>query len=194
MQSEPTKKRAKTLDEALDGVNKQPTTKGTLGEELSRLFVDEFVHQDGTVSKASLFDTKDTHYVGVPTCFMEKRRYQYAMTLAAMAISDENWSMLRSDTIGRDEKRKLVREIEKATLLQTQELETMWCDKPRTRRSKARAGMNTLGIRFKGITDGMKGSQKSDVEIENILATLTGDNPVGSQSSINSFFTKQKKK
>ena len=181
----------KILDEALDGVNKQPTTKGTLGEELTRLFVDKLVHQDGTVSKASLFDTKHTHYVGVPTCFMEKRRYQNAMTLAAMAISDENWSMLRSDSIGRDDKQKLVREIKKATLLQTEELESRWCGKPRTRRSTAKAGMNTLGQRFKVITDGMKASKKSALEIENMVAKLTGDNTVGSQSSINSFFTKK---
>ena len=55
--------------------------------------------------------------------------------------------------------------------------------------AKARAGMNSLGIRFAKLKRKMQTMKKSDVEIANIIARLTGESEDGSQSTMTSFFS-----
>ena len=54
--------------------------------------------------------------------------------------------------------------------------------------NKAESGMNSLGILFAKLKKKMESMNKSDVEIANIIARLTGKREDGSQSTMTNFF------
>ena len=76
--------------------------------------------------------------MGVPDWFSERKRYKNAMTLADIAISDEPWVSIGSDSMEGRDQRKLISDIEKGTLRKKNELEKVGCDKAPAKRGKAK--------------------------------------------------------
>ena len=86
--------------------------------------------------------------------------------------------------------RTLFADAKKTTMLKAKELEVQWGLRNNMGGTdKARPGMNSLGIRFTKLKRKMQTMKKSDVEIANIIARLTGESEDGSQSTMTSFFS-----
>ena len=74
-------------------------------------------------------------------------------------------------------------------MLKAKELEVQWGLRSNAGGpTKAKAGMNSIGIQFAKLKKKMETMKKSDVEIANIIARLTGEREDGSQSTMTNFF------
>ena len=111
------------------------------------------------------------------------------MIFVAMAIIPKQWKALQTPDFNGQDPRIEVFENQKYTLSKVMELEIQWGVRMNSKgKDRSKPGMNSLGIRFSGVTNKMKAMRNSDMDIKNIIARLIGERGSESQSTLKGYF------
>ena len=100
----------------------------TVSSELERLVNKRgvFDNRSSVMAKTYLYDKDKLGFFGVNPAFNESKegaRYQKAMMLVAMAVSDQDWKAFRDGNMGSLAKRKTFSKVEKDTMEKTISIE-----------------------------------------------------------------------
>ena len=147
--------------------------------ELERLWMEEefrkkkemaaSMGESGKVPKAALFKQNHDLFFGVNPNFGTKNKEVYcrAMTIVAMAVTNEQWRSL-FDGGSNDQSlaakvsqppahvRELFSAIQTQTLAVASELEVQWMERDPNKADRSRPGLDSLGKRMKDIIDNQR--------------------------------------
>jgi hypothetical protein len=142
------------------------------------------------VEKKILYDRAQHLFVGHHPAFAgnEASSYEYGMTVVAISITKQQWDSILEGSLDGHASRLMFASIEKEleTCLQL-EVETGLKD--RGKKYSAKAGLHSVGSRFRAIKKKWKKLGNSDLEIANMILRRVGEMGGGQeQTSIQNYF------
>jgi len=142
-------------------------------------------------SKAILYKSNQL-MAGVHPAFVgnETSRYTNAMKLVAMSVGDDEWKKFISFDLVDREMRDLFASVQKATLVTILEMEVQAGTREAGTKSKAQAGLHSLGERFRKACAAWGKLGMSDIGIEQYVNRKVFGEERG-QSTLGSYFQNQ---
>jgi hypothetical protein len=190
---------SKTSGSVLDGIHTaQPLKVGgvTISKELERLWNEGIIQKRKLaahgvdVEKKILYDRAQHLFVGHHPAFAgnEASSYENGMTVVAMAITKQQWDSILEGSLDGTASRLMFASIEKESLETCLQLEVETGLKERGKKCSAKAGLHSVGSRFRVIKKKWKELGNSDLEIANMILRRVGDGGGQEQTSIRNYF------
>ncbi len=166
-----------------------------LKDELERLWNDAILEKkaqmvpDGPLPKQALYDRHHSAFVGFHPNFGEnKAKYEHAMTMVAMSISNHNWNMMLEHDLDDEDSRKLCAKIQEDVMNYALQLEyQVGLKVPGTKQkgSPPKPTLSSVSLRFVSIRKKWKANLGSDLAVKNLIQEkVDGTLAPGTQTTI----------
>jgi hypothetical protein len=190
---------SKSSGSILDGIHTtQPLKVGgvTISKELERLWNEGIIQKRKLaahgvdIEKKILYDRAQHLFVGHHPAFAgnEASSYENGMTVVAIAITKQQWDSILEGSLDGHASRLMFASIEKESLETCLQLEVETGLKGRGKKCSAKAGLHSVGSRFRAIKKKWKELGNSDLEIANMILRRVGDGGGQEQTSIRNYF------